>query len=79
MTTIRDVGLGTRIRARRKQLGIKQADLARAVDIQPQSLYRIEVGDVTNPGVELVDAIAKKLEVTTDFLIRGTKHAERAA
>jgi DNA-binding XRE family transcriptional regulator len=73
------VDLGKRIRARREELGIKQADLARAVDIQPQSLYRIEVGDVTNPGVELVDALARELKCTTDHLIRGTKHAGRAA
>jgi transcriptional regulator with XRE-family HTH domain len=70
------VNIGERIRATRIARDIKQVDLARAVHIQPQGLWRIEKGIVTNPGIELVDKLATELGVSTDFLIRGEEQAE---
>lgn len=63
--------LGERIRATREARGLKQADVARAIGIQPQSLWRIEAGEVKDPGVSVVGDIAQQLGVTVDFLLRG--------
>jgi transcriptional regulator with XRE-family HTH domain len=70
--------LGQRIRDRRQQLGLKQADIARAVGVQPQSMYRIETDQVSNPGVELVARIAEELRCSLDFLVKGEGPPETA-
>ena len=67
------MALGPRIRARRLELGLEQAAVARAVGIQPHSLWRIEAGEVLNPGVELVRALAEQLSCSLDFLVSGTE------
>jgi transcriptional regulator with XRE-family HTH domain len=71
--------LGERIRARRAELGLQQAAVARAVGVQPQSLWRIEAGEVLNPGVELVRALAEQLSCSVDYLVTGASAPKKAA
>ena len=60
--------LGKRIKAMRKEKGIKQVDLGYACDIEKQSMSRIEAGN-TNPSVLLLRKIAELLEVNMSELL----------
>jgi transcriptional regulator with XRE-family HTH domain len=62
--------LGQNIRMARESKGIKQADLARMLGIQPLRLWRYESGRA-RISVDLVAEISRKLGVTTDSLIHG--------
>ncbi len=74
--------IGTRIRAQRLSRGLRQADLARAVQVSPSYLNLIE-HNRRNAGAELVSAIARALDVAPDTLLDGreseTIEAARAA
>jgi transcriptional regulator with XRE-family HTH domain len=67
--------LGTRIRERRTELGIEQVELAERVGIRAQSLWRIESGTTTNPGIEVVKAIAGELRISIDALVKDDEPA----
>ena len=56
------------IASRRKLLGLTQKDLAKAIDIDPVVLNRIEKGKRPIRGEEL-KAIANYFNVTTDYLL----------
>lgn len=60
--------LGKRIKSLRKEKGIKQVDLGYSVDIEKQSMSRIEAGN-TNPSVLLLRKIAEVLGVATSELL----------
>lgn len=70
------MSLGARIRGLREAKGLRQVDLAEKVGLKGQGLYRIEVGDVENPRLEVLASLARELGVTTDFLITGEAAAE---
>ena len=60
--------LGARIQELRKQQGLKQAELAEIVDIDPKHMSKIECGRCF-PSFELLDKIALKLNrPVSDFL-----------
>jgi transcriptional regulator with XRE-family HTH domain len=65
--------LKERIRARRKELRLTQADLAARVGVSPTAVTDWETGK-SRPWENLV-ALAKALEVTTDWLTTGAKSA----
>ena len=60
--------LGKRIKAKRKEKGIKQVDLGYACDIEKQSMSRIEAGN-TNPSILLLRKIAEILGVNLSELV----------
>jgi transcriptional regulator with XRE-family HTH domain len=55
--------LGVAIRKRRLQLGLTQADLAKAADIADETVSRIERGRMV-PSVEIAERIAAALQTT---------------
>ncbi|SFQ97628.1 helix-turn-helix domain-containing protein [Poseidonocella sedimentorum] len=65
---------GTRIRERRLVLGLKQASLAKAVDISPSYLNLIE-HNRRSIGGKLLSAIAQVLEVESAALTEGAEVA----
>lgn len=71
---------GKRIRAKRDQLGISQAELAHSVGLVEQAINRIEVGTI--PINRLTDSelddIATKLQTTTEYILHGGLHSERS-
>lgn len=71
--------LGEGIRARRKELKLEQAELARRVGVSPQAIWRIEKGDVQNPRLDLLKAIARELAVSVDDLLSDKKRNSRPA
>lgn len=65
---------GTRIRARRMALGLRQADLARAAGVSASYLNLIE-HNRRRVTAELVTAIAQNLDVSAETLTEGSEGA----
>ena len=67
--------LGQRIRARREQRGLKQADVANALQVSPQAVSKWERGE-NAPDILLLGSLATLLGVSTDWLL-GTQSESR--
>ena len=66
--------MGLRIRIRRKELKIKQAELAEAIHISNNHMSSIENGK-QKPSLDTFIGICRCLNVTPDYLLLGTMHA----
>ena len=60
---------GQRIKKRREELNIKQIELAEAVKISKQTLYKYENDIITNIPSDAVEAIASALKTTPDYIM----------
>ncbi len=58
---------GARVRARRKELGLTQVDLAQAVGVSRQTVITLETGDYA-PSVYLALRVARTLQTTVEAL-----------
>src|SRR5437867_2998735 len=71
-------GLGDRIRERREDLGIRLADMARALGITRYALAKIESGETKNPKLRTLEDIALMLNTPIEELLGfkqgGGKH-----
>jgi len=65
--------LGNRIRMRREQRGLKQQDVANALDLSPQAVSKWERGE-NAPDVTVLEPLARLLDVTVDWLL--TAHSQ---
>lgn len=61
--------IGARIRARRRELGWTQEELARRLGLRQNVISRLEAGNVNNPSVQMIRSLARVLGVTADYLI----------
>lgn len=66
--------MGNRIKVRRKELKIKQAELAELLEISNNHMSSIENGR-QKPSLDTFVEICKFLKVTPDYLLLGTMHA----
>ncbi len=64
--------LGRRIAILRKEKGLKQEDLANALDVSPQAVSKWE-NDQTCPDISLLPKLAELLGVSVDELLSGKK------
>ena len=62
--------IGPRIAALRRERGLSQAELASRIRVSPSALGMYEQGR-REPSAEVLVALARSLEVTTDFLLTG--------
>ena len=60
---------GERIRARRKELGLTQSDLAQALGTSKQNIYKYEMGIVTNIPSDKIELLSELLQVTPAYLM----------
>jgi class 3 adenylate cyclase len=60
--------LGSRIRSTRERLGLKQQDIANALQISPQAVSKWERGE-NGPDIAVVGDLARLLGVSTDWLL----------
>ena len=71
---------GDRIRAKRLELGISQAKLAKLVGLTEREINKIEVG--TRPIATIADSylpkIAIHLGITAEHILSGELHSERS-
>jgi transcriptional regulator with XRE-family HTH domain len=61
--------LGDRIRRRRDELGLTQAQLAVATGLRQFHISRIESGDIKDVKGETLRRLARALRVSADFLL----------
>lgn len=66
--------MGNRIKLRRKELRIKQAELAEMLDISNNHMSSIENGR-QKPSLDTFVLICQSLNVTPDYLLLGNMHA----
>lgn len=66
--------MGQRIKLRRKELNLKQCDLATTLGISKNHISSIENGR-ENPSLDLLLKICTTLKVTPDYLLLGAIHA----
>ena len=64
------MSLGERIRARRRELGLSQKELAHRLGVTPQAVSRWEK-DLAVPTLPTFSCIVEILGVSADFLIGG--------
>lgn len=62
------VSIGNRIKQRRIQLEMSQQDLADILRTTQQQIYRYEAGK-NNPTSDVIIAVAKALDTSTDWLL----------
>ncbi|MDE7271528.1 MAG: helix-turn-helix domain-containing protein [Lachnospiraceae bacterium] len=66
--------MGNRIKIRRKELRIKQAELAEMLDISNNHMSSIENGR-QKPSLDTFIRICNLINVTPDYLLLGSMHA----
>ena len=66
--------MGNRIKVRRKELNIKQAELAEKLEISNNHMSSIENGR-QKPSLDTFIGICNYLNVTPDYLLLGSMHA----
>jgi|GluameStandDraft_1065615.scaffolds.fasta_scaffold09492_5 Predicted transcriptional regulators len=70
----RFIEIGRRIKLRRKELHIKQYELAEEVEVSNNHVSAIENGR-EKPSIDLLMDLCEKLEVTPDYFLLGNIHA----
>ena len=69
--------LGARIAALRRERGFSQGELARRLQISPSAMGMYEQGR-REPSAQILVALARELEVSTDYLLTGApRESER--
>lgn len=66
--------MGIRIKVRRKELKIKQSELAEKIEISNNHMSSIENGR-EKPSLDIFIKICNCLKVTPDYLLLGSMHA----
>jgi transcriptional regulator with XRE-family HTH domain len=70
--------LGARIRQARQARGLAQEDLGQLVGVRGLTISRAELGKTT-PNARVLDALARQLGVSVDWLLTGQGRAPEAA
>ena len=63
------MSIGTRIKDRRKQLGLTQDELADKVKTTKQAIYKYEKGIVTNLPSDKIEKLAAALDCSPGYLM----------
>jgi transcriptional regulator with XRE-family HTH domain len=64
---------GQRLRLARERRGLKVRQLAANIDKDPSYISMLENDHVGNPGAQILDALAKALDVSIDWLWTGNE------
>lgn len=62
--------IASNIRTLRKLRDLPQQELAERVGVSPRTLARLEHGEVSDPGIGQIQALAETLGVTVEWLSR---------
>jgi transcriptional regulator with XRE-family HTH domain len=68
------MGIGRRIRTKRKALELKQNELAKAVKVTPQHISQLEL-EKAAPALDKLLPLSRALGVSTDYLLTGKEIA----
>ena len=72
------IDMGNRIKNRRKELNIKQSELAEQIGISNNHMSTIECG-TGKPSIDAFLNICDILKVTPDYLLLGSIHADNVS
>lgn len=61
--------IGDRIRKKREDVGISQTDLANAIDVSKQTLYKYENNIITNIPSDKIEKISKILDISPVYIM----------
>lgn len=64
-----DSGFGEKVRVKRLEKGMTQAELAKKAGITQATISRVESGEVLQLGSNKLTGLAKTLDVSVDFLV----------
>jgi transcriptional regulator with XRE-family HTH domain len=64
-----DLNLGERIVLMRRRRHMTQNQLAAIVDVAPSEIHRLETGVVKDPHASRIVALARALQVSSDWLL----------
>ena len=67
------MNLAERVRAGRERVGLSQEKLAQQMGMDRNTLWHIEAGRTKHPRADQLIALAKALEVSTDYLLGLTE------
>lgn len=67
--------IGERIKSKRKELGMTQAELAQKLNVTDRAVSKWEV-DEGNPDLGIIPNLCKVLGITTDYLLLGKEEKE---
>lgn len=70
-----EMTIGKRIAALRREIGLKQDDLAQILEVSPQAVSKWE-NDQTCPDISLLPKLAKILGVSVDELLSGKQELQ---
>ena len=70
-----EMTIGKRIAALRREIGLKQDDLAQMLEVSPQAVSKWE-NDQTCPDISLLPKLAKILGVSVDELLSGKQELQ---
>ena len=65
---------GSKVRARREQLGLSQSDLAELLECSQPNISELEKGN-HSPSLSTVERIAKALEVTVEYFFKSRRNS----
>jgi len=65
----KQLSLKDKVRVKREEKGLKQADLAKISGLTQATISRIESGEIQHLRADKIKALAKALDVTVDFLV----------
>lgn len=65
---IRDLGLA--IKSRRKELGITQSHLAELANVSPNTLYKLERGQI-NPSLQILNKLLNVLGMELKLVVKS--------
>ena len=68
------MGIGRRLRSKRKALGLKQQEVADEVKVSSQHISQLEL-DRADPSLTVLLALSRTLGVSTDYLLTGKEIA----
>ena len=63
------MGVGERIKARRKEIGLSAEQVAKELGVSPATVYRYESNDIMNMRIDKLEPIAKALHTTPAYLM----------
>lgn len=61
--------LGNLIKEKREKKGISKIELAKKIDINKSSMYRIENGEFKKPSIEILLSLSNELDIPFDKLL----------
>lgn len=64
------MSIGERIKYYRKEIGMSAEDLANIIGVSPSTIYRYENNDISNMGIDKLQAVASALH-TNAYVLMG--------